>query len=185
MVESAPDEKIHGCVGCQITSNTPKSSCCLWVCSFFSGTINGFCNKSLQKREEWSILMLNATEISVRVQIHTCKPFHVTQSPIDRHWLTRTVDTADGRPHFVRHSCASVSFDMALSINLNQTKASSCRTWTPVNCRLLDVLPYPKSICYSLSTSSIALVSLNRKCEHSFVSANGIRNGFEKRMQQN
>lgn len=66
MVESAPDENIHGCVGCQITSNTPKSSCDWWVCNFFSGTINGFCNKSLQinmvrkkKRKELLILVNN------------------------------------------------------------------------------------------------------------------------------
>lgn len=51
MVASPPAENTHGCVGCQITSNTPKSSCALCVCNFLSGTINGFCSKSLLKKK--------------------------------------------------------------------------------------------------------------------------------------
>lgn len=49
-VLSAPVEKIQGCVGCQITEKTPNSFTFLCESSFFSGTIRGFCKRSLEKR---------------------------------------------------------------------------------------------------------------------------------------
>lgn len=49
-VLSAPVENIQGCVGCQTTENTPNSLILLCVSSFFSGTINGFCNRSLEEK---------------------------------------------------------------------------------------------------------------------------------------
>lgn len=51
MVQSAPVEKIHGCMGCQFTSRTPNSSRFSCVCSFLSGTIKGFCSKSLKEKQ--------------------------------------------------------------------------------------------------------------------------------------
>lgn len=51
MVQSAPVEKIQGCMGCQLTSRTPNSSRFSCVCSFLSGTIKGFCSKSLKKQK--------------------------------------------------------------------------------------------------------------------------------------
>lgn len=54
MVQSAPVEKIQGCMGCQLTSRTPNSSRFSCVCSFLSGTIKGFCSKSLKEQKvEW------------------------------------------------------------------------------------------------------------------------------------
>lgn len=104
--------------------------------------------------------------------IHTCKPCHVTQSPIDRHWMKQIMGIVNDMQHLVRHSCAIVSFDTVLLTNLNQTKASFYRMSIPINCHPLDGSPYPKSIYYLLSIFSIILVSLNHRCEHSFASVN-------------
>jgi len=49
-VLSAPQVTIHGCVGWNSQSRTPTSFCSLelWQRSIFTGTINGFCIRSLQ-----------------------------------------------------------------------------------------------------------------------------------------
>lgn len=48
IVASAPAEKTQGCKGWKSTSNIPKSFCGSWSWSRLSGTISGFCNKSLK-----------------------------------------------------------------------------------------------------------------------------------------
>lgn len=114
-------------------------------------------------------------KIKYSVKRHTCKPFHVTQSQIDHHWPMRTAGISSDRQHFERHSCASESSDTVSWISLNRTKASFCRKLIPANCHLSDVLPCPKSICYLWLVSWSVLVSLNHRCECSFVSV-GIKN---------
>lgn len=79
-VPSAPEENSHGCVGCQTTSNTPRSSCGLCAWSFLSGTINGFCSKSLKILNENKLFF---SFLNVRQTLNlcwlTCTPFRVTQ----------------------------------------------------------------------------------------------------------
>lgn len=48
-VLSAADENTHGCLGCQQQSNTPKLRSTLCPFNTFTGTISGFCSKSLNK----------------------------------------------------------------------------------------------------------------------------------------
>lgn len=175
MVESAPVENNHGCNGCHTTSNTPKSSCDLCACNFFSGTINGFCSRSLMrkfksKNKQNKLINIDSRDRHVdhSVVIHTCKPCHVTQSPTNHHWPMQTTDNANDRPHCVRHSCAIESFGMAWWTNPNRTIASFCRMWTQANCRPSDEWPCPISICCWWSISSAALASPNRICECSF-----------------
>lgn len=48
---SAPEEKIHGCVGWKATSRTPKSRVRVCPLSTLTGTSNGFCSRSLWKRK--------------------------------------------------------------------------------------------------------------------------------------
>lgn len=77
IVESAPAEKIHGSMGWNITSKIPKSLYDSWLCNLFSGTINGFCKRSLKK----NIQRLNIyIDMQKKILIYlTCTPFHETQ----------------------------------------------------------------------------------------------------------
>lgn len=49
-MQSAPEEKTHGCVGWKATSSTPRSRVGTWPLSTFTGTSSGFCSKSLWGR---------------------------------------------------------------------------------------------------------------------------------------
>lgn len=51
-VESAPALISQGCVGWNVQSRTPRLSCCLCPRRTFTGTINGFCMKSLKCKEK-------------------------------------------------------------------------------------------------------------------------------------
>lgn len=48
MVESAPEEKTQGCVGWKMTSRTPRSRVISCPRRTFTGTISGFCRRSLR-----------------------------------------------------------------------------------------------------------------------------------------
>lgn len=82
----------------------------------------------------------------------------------------QTVDNVNDTLNYVRHCDANGSSGTVWCSDPSRTRASSCRRWTPANCRLSDVWPCRISIYCWKSIFSAAPASPNRRFGCSFAS---------------
>ena len=130
-VLSTPHVSIHGCVGWNSQSRTPMSfrSVELWQRSIFTGTINGFCVKSLQTTKmslqvnihlrmnlrfnsrpisKWSSVRrlsfgFSSTRSKKKLWEWVAVSHHVTQPTVWKHWRKQNTDP-NQRPDLIRSS---------------------------------------------------------------------------------